>query len=247
MTDLEKIQFTKSFIDKMANGINPLTGEAIPENDLLNNIRISRCMFYVSGLLQEMCFNLTSKTKNTKSKAKIPFHLSEDRLLKFAYNPQGMFIRDIVSDINALIDADNMKSLTYKQTVNWLIDKQYLYVFTMENGKNCKRPTAQGVDLGISEELRHGNHGDYYMLIYNENAQKFIVSNCNSIYNTNINSAEQSLRGQRWTLEQDNQLTTMFNDGILVDDMAQKLQRSSDGIRARLVRLGLIQDRQEAL
>lgn len=46
MDEVEKIKYTKAFIDSLAEEINPLNGEPIPEDDLLNNIRISRCMFY---------------------------------------------------------------------------------------------------------------------------------------------------------------------------------------------------------
>lgn len=253
MTDLEKIQYTKSFIDKLANGINPLTGEAIPENDLLNNIRISRCMFYVSSLLQDICLGIISGKENNdvKRKRKSPFHIEDNKLLTFYYKSQGMYVGDIVNKLNALIDTDNMKKISYKQITDWLIDQKYLYVSTMENGKNSKRPTQMGVNLGIREELRHSNKGDYYVLIYNMNAQKLIVSNCNSlndVHNESQNNLdEQSLRGQRWTLEQDEILSTMFKEGILVADMASKLQRTTGAIRARLARLGLIADRNEAL
>ena len=54
MTEVEKIQYAKSFIDKMANGINPLDNTPIPEGELLNHVRISRCLFYVSELLEQM-------------------------------------------------------------------------------------------------------------------------------------------------------------------------------------------------
>lgn len=50
---------------KMANGINPLTGESVPDNDLINNIRISRCLFYVNNILGEVLEN-ASKKKKTK-------------------------------------------------------------------------------------------------------------------------------------------------------------------------------------
>ena len=53
MTELEKIEYAKTFIDKLANGINPLDDTAIPENDIVNNVRLSRCFFYVSTILQK--------------------------------------------------------------------------------------------------------------------------------------------------------------------------------------------------
>lgn len=249
MTDLEKIQYTKNFIDKLAKGINPLTGEAIPEKELLNNIRVSRCLFYVSSILQEMCYELTSNRINNKTKrnSKSQFHITDNQLEAFAYSTHGMYIGDIVFQLNTLIDTDGMRKINYKQITNWLISQEYLYVFTMDNGLKCKRPTRAGLDLGIREELRHGNKGDYYVLIYNENAQKFVVSSCNSINGEQSNFDETSLRGQRWTSEQDEMLKSMFSDGILVSEITQKLQRTEGAIRARLVRLGLINDRSEAL
>ena len=53
MTELEKIAYAKSFIDKLANGINPLDDTPIPDGDIAKNVRLSRCFFYVSGILQK--------------------------------------------------------------------------------------------------------------------------------------------------------------------------------------------------
>lgn len=50
MTEVEKIAYTRMYIEKLANGINPLTDQAVPDTDLINNVRISRCLFYVSDL-----------------------------------------------------------------------------------------------------------------------------------------------------------------------------------------------------
>lgn len=55
MDEVEKIKYTKAFIDSLAEEINPLNGEPIPEDDLLNNIRISRCMFYAPPFLDKLC------------------------------------------------------------------------------------------------------------------------------------------------------------------------------------------------
>ena len=57
MTELEKMQRAKMYIDKMANGINPIDDTAAPENDVINNVRISRCFFYVSDILRQVIEN----------------------------------------------------------------------------------------------------------------------------------------------------------------------------------------------
>ena len=53
MTELEKIAYAKSFIDKLANGINPIDDQPVAEYDVVNNVRLTRCFFYVSGILQK--------------------------------------------------------------------------------------------------------------------------------------------------------------------------------------------------
>ena len=52
MTELEKIAYAKSFIDKLANGINPVDDSPVPETDIVNNVRLTRCFFYVSDILR---------------------------------------------------------------------------------------------------------------------------------------------------------------------------------------------------
>ena len=45
MTELEIIQHTKDYLDKLAKGINLRTGREVPEGEIINNVRISLCLF----------------------------------------------------------------------------------------------------------------------------------------------------------------------------------------------------------
>ena len=51
MNNRNKSIIAKDWILKLANGINPLDGSIIPDGDIVNNVHISRCLFYVSELL----------------------------------------------------------------------------------------------------------------------------------------------------------------------------------------------------
>ena len=53
MNEAEKIEYAQMFIDKLANGINPLDDTPIPEGEIVNHVRLSRCFFYISGILQK--------------------------------------------------------------------------------------------------------------------------------------------------------------------------------------------------
>lgn len=54
MTQLEIIARAQMYLEKLANGVNPLTNEEVAENDVVNNVRISRCLFYTSGILKQI-------------------------------------------------------------------------------------------------------------------------------------------------------------------------------------------------
>lgn len=54
MTELEVMQRAKMYMDKLAQGIDPITGNEMPEDSVLNQVRLARCFFYVSGVLQQV-------------------------------------------------------------------------------------------------------------------------------------------------------------------------------------------------
>ena len=47
------LQKTIKALDDLARGINPFTGEELPETDIVNDIRVSRYLFTALGILRE--------------------------------------------------------------------------------------------------------------------------------------------------------------------------------------------------
>ena len=90
MTELEKMQRAKMYIDKLANGINPIDDTAAPENDVINNVRLSRCFFYVSDILRQVIEN-GGTAKAIKSAPKSPFFLTDEQ--KNAISHRGKALR----------------------------------------------------------------------------------------------------------------------------------------------------------
>ena len=50
MTELEIMQRAKTYMEKLANGIDPITDREVPEEDIIQNVRLSRCFFYVADV-----------------------------------------------------------------------------------------------------------------------------------------------------------------------------------------------------
>ena len=83
--------------------------------------------------------------------------------------------------INDLIDTTVTKPFCYKHVTDWLITIGALFEETNSNGKTVKTPTEEGERLGISVEIRTGLHGDYRVVVYNRDAQQFIIDNIYTI------------------------------------------------------------------
>lgn len=181
MTEKEKIAYAKSFIDELANGRNPLDGTELPESDIVNNVRISRCLFYVSGLLDEMIAGNTPCRKRSSKPKKLPFAITDEQAANFKYSYSPLYLSEIARRITALVDAENMKALTYNKIAQWLISLNMLEEYADKSGKSKKRPTDQGVAMGISTEQRERNGRPYEAVLYNREAQQFIVDNIQAI------------------------------------------------------------------
>lgn len=82
MTEFEKMQRAKMYIDKLANGIDPLTDTEIMCDSTLNNVRISRCFnrFWYRQSLLHTLFTIEDLygLKITELDGELCLHLDKD-------------------------------------------------------------------------------------------------------------------------------------------------------------------------
>ncbi len=177
MTEVEKVAYAKSFIDRLANGINPLDGSQIPPGDIVNNVRLSRCFFYVSDILRQVIEAGGTVSRRPKSRGKAPFSLSPEQLEAYQFTQFPIPISEVAKRLNNLNEDEGMKRLTHRQLTGWLVGIGALREFEGEDGKLRREPTDVGAGLGITVEDRHGQYGDYRVVLYSREAQAFIVDN----------------------------------------------------------------------
>ena len=181
MTEKEITIRAKDYVDKLANGVNPITDMPVTENDCVNNIRISRCLFYVSDLLRQVIAN--GGVVRRSSSDKKPFSISEDELKNYNYSYTPISLSEILRRINSLTSTENMKKLTYRDVMDYLLQEDYMEIATLDDGKSSKLPTAKGRELGIRQETRDSKYGksSYIAITYDSNAQEFIIINMPTI------------------------------------------------------------------
>lgn len=184
LNENEKLLKAKSYLDKLANGINPITNELASENDTINNIHISRCLFYVSDVLRNLIENNNNPQK--KKNSKISFSVTPQQLADYVFDDNPITVTEITKKLNSLIDTEEMKGIKTTSITNWLIKINMLEYLADENGKNHKIPTENGIQLGITTQERLGMYGSYKVVLYDSNVQQFILDNIDTIayYNT---------------------------------------------------------------
>lgn len=180
MTELETLQRAKMYVDKLANGINPLTDQPVNEGDVINHVRISRCLFYVSSVLQQVILN-DGKIGSPAKVKKVPFFLDMAGRARYEYSIMPISATEITKRLNRLIDTDTMTQLKYQDVAGWLIDAGFLKVESDYDGKERKMPTAAGNQIGIQTEHRTIQGRERDVIVYSEAAQQFLLDNLDAI------------------------------------------------------------------
>lgn len=236
MTELEMINRAKTYIDKLANGVNPLTDEPVSENDIVNNVRISRCFFYISDLLRR--FAEGGFPEAAKKGKKQPFIITEEQRKRFEFSETPISVSEIARRFNAAVNTEGAVQMRYSGITFWLIESGLLSVDRREDGREVKLPTAAGMELGISQEVRSGANGSYTIVVYNENAQRYIVDNIDAILEAE--KLRFKMQGMPWSQAEDEFLAEQAARGIPVYDIALALKRNISSVRARTKKLGLV-------
>lgn len=185
MTELEKIAYAKSFIDKLANGINPLDDTPIPEDNVVNNVRLSRCFFYVSSLLQKALEAEKKKMPKEKKALRLPFSISQEELQAFSYSPAPISATAIARKINFLarekIEAKVMEKFSYRKINYWLREIGMIEWREWEDGKMKRFPTAEGEEMGLVLKIWEDYGRRAPVIYFSETAQRFIIDNMEAV------------------------------------------------------------------
>ena len=178
MTELETMQRAKMYLEKLSRGIDPITDREMPEDSVLNNVRICRCLHYVTGILDQVIANGGVVGKKAP---KPRFVITRERLSGYRFSEQSVRITEFVELLwNCAADPEMKKPSTTVFT-NWLLEKGLLCKEMGPDGKNRRVPTDAGYLIGMSLQSRQGQYGEYTAVCYNESAQRFLLDHMEEI------------------------------------------------------------------
>ena len=170
MTEIEKIAYAKSFIDKLAIGIDPTDGTLIPDGEVAVNPRLSKCFLYVADILSKIIENPSTLAEMYKTNEWI---VTSDVLARIECSAVRVSISTFAKRVNDALRST--RKFTATEINNWLLHEGYLTRIATSDNKMTKRPTQKGVNLGITtdEVIKENGRAKYYVRC-NVNAQRFI-------------------------------------------------------------------------
>ena len=174
MEEKDKLALAHEWISKLANGINPLNGNVVKEDDVVNNVHISRCLFYVADIVEKYSIRASKSSSNLSRK--IPFDSSAIQRENYNY-VDAISISAFAREIEKII-PENMHIVSYKSMISWLMQEGFLLETEPDsNGHTYKVPSEKGNSIGIYADSRERNGGHYLVTLYNREAQRFLLEN----------------------------------------------------------------------
>lgn len=151
--DLTKLDVAIKYVERMADGCNPLNNDPLGEKDILNNPNIIRCMYFIKEVLEEVR-NYDGVFGGRKEKsAAIPF--PTEILEEFAYR-EDQSITHVLNQIYEPIVGLNVKKVSAAKVTAALKEDGYLLEqLNPKTGKTRKVPGAKGKELGIYESEKY--------------------------------------------------------------------------------------------
>ena len=172
--DQNRLRVAIDWISKLADGMNPIDDSVLPDTDIVNNVQISRCLFYVSNLLEDVARGGIGK-QSSQRQQKLEFHLTPEMASNVRI-AETTGITMFVKEINKVI-PENMKPLSVPKVTQWLVSVGYLEEKVREDGHKFRAPTELGNSIGITSAWRDALRGSYLAVSYDANAQHFLLEN----------------------------------------------------------------------
>lgn len=182
MTELETMQRAKIYIDKLAQGIDPITNREVPEDSALNNVRLARCFFYVSDVLGQVIAN--GGVVGHKSK-QLDFAITPEQLAGVAVRDYPIRITEFAEALSEAVKDPHMKRLNTTRITDWLLSRGFMTKVLGADGKSHRVPTARGMQMGMSTRTRQARDGEYQAVYYDKNMQRFLLDHLLEILDKN--------------------------------------------------------------
>ena len=202
--DLKRLETAIQYIRRMSAGRNPVTNRPAPENDVLSNINVHRCLNFIDEVLTDVhkSGGIVGQLPQRERSAKIPLSQTfpYEILQQYRYQ-QDQQISFFLKQLEEYLPEGQKMPVPATTITGWLRENGYLEKQAVnDTGKENSVPTRKGEALGMYSEKGGIYPNEYFRVFYNENAQRFIIENFRRILTEYEAIRERNRRGIKYKL-----------------------------------------------
>ena len=186
MTDLKKVKYAQAYMTDLANGVDPVSKQTLPNDTCLNNVPLTRCFFFVADVLKQVLEN-EGQAQPSVHQAQPPdnnaFMVSKELKSCLVVKESLVTITEFIRPLVEYLDKRYIQKIPATAFTEWLVEQGYLVEMTSARNTHPKMPTFTGKNLGITTEQRRSMKDQrlYTAVLYSANAQRFIVEHFEDI------------------------------------------------------------------
>ncbi|MCI8754958.1 MAG: hypothetical protein HFG18_00010 [Oscillospiraceae bacterium] len=193
---LELLQRAKEYMESLAEGTDPVSGQKLSREDPMGSERMARCFAFVAGILEETIAQRKSqgktasqnKTASVKKqtgtqnkKEKIIFSITPEQLAAIQIEKTPVSLKETAHKLNkaASFEKSEMDNVLLSDGLEAL--GLLKYEESMD-GKRRRIPTEKGYEIGLDRQcisLNDGGH--YWMNVLTPKGQQFLLEHLEEI------------------------------------------------------------------
>lgn len=177
--DLKRLEIAIQYIRRMSEGKNPVTNRPAPDNEVLTNMNVHRCLKFIDEVLTDVqksggTVGMVSQRAHKQSVSEVfPY----DALAQYQYL-QDQQISYFLKQLEEYLPEGQKMPVPATTITLWMRENGYLEKKVInDTGKENSVPTRKGEELGLYMEKSGIYPNEYYRVYYNEKAQRFIIEN----------------------------------------------------------------------
>lgn len=183
---VQKAQINTAFmhISKLAEGNDPISNQALSKESVFNNPEIIRTMFVVKEILEKIKESGIPQTRETSGNDTRPVEFPAEIAEKFK-SKRDTTVTHFIHDMY-MYSGKEVREVAPKTILDWLVAAGFLEpTHDTDMNVDYKAVTAKGEALGLRNSRVEKGYGgrSYISVIFDANAQNYVVKNMEKIIN----------------------------------------------------------------
>ena len=185
MTERERMGYAKIYLEKMADGINPLNGEPVAPDDLVRDPHIANCLLYVADIVAAVLENGGTEEQaepRERRPRRAEYYITDEQRSQMQTDTSPVYVSDIARELSKFSKENGCKQLTAAKLNLWLLSIGMLEERDIGRDTPAKVATPAGEQIGIrSEEAIDGKGQPFIRNLYTQAAQQFVLDNLDGL------------------------------------------------------------------